>query len=83
MTLMLTSTAFSDQEDIPKKFTCEGVDISPQLEWTGVPEETKSLVLIVDDPDAPDPEAPQMVYVHWVLYNLPPESQGLPEGVSG
>lgn len=82
MTLTLTSMAFSEQEVIPKKYTCEGEDISPQLEWTGVPEEAESLVLIVDDPDAPDPEAPQMVYVHWVLYNLPPNSVGLREGIT-
>jgi Raf kinase inhibitor-like YbhB/YbcL family protein len=82
MTLTLASTAFTDQEPIPQKYTCEGEDVSPPLEWAGVPEEAQSLVLIVDDPDAPDPEAPQMVYVHWVLYNLPPDTPGLPENVT-
>jgi len=66
---------------IPAKYTCEGDDISPALDFTGVPEEAKSLVLIVDDPDAPDPEAPKMTWVHWVLYNLPPDTAGLEESV--
>lgn len=82
MTLRLTSLAFTDQQSIPRKYTCEGEDVSPPLVWAGLPAETKSLVLIVDDPDAPDPNAPKMVYVHWVLYNLPPDSRGLPENVA-
>ena len=81
MPLTLTSPAFSDREEIPKRYTCEGNDISPPLVWSGAPQETKSLVLIVDDPDAPDPAAPKMTWVHWVLYNLPPTSEGLPESV--
>ena len=64
------------------KYTCEGRDFAPPLKWSGVPEGTRSLVLIMDDPDAPDPKAPRMTYVHWVLYNLPPDSGGLPEGVT-
>ncbi len=83
MPLTLTSPAFSDREEIPKRYTCEGNDISPPLVWSGAPQETKSLVLIVDDPDAPDPAAPKMTWVHWVLYNLPPTSEGLPECVGG
>jgi Raf kinase inhibitor-like YbhB/YbcL family protein len=64
------------------QFTCEGQDLSPALSWSGVPEGTKSLALIVDDPDAPDPKAPKMVFVHWVVYNLPPDAQGLREAVT-
>ncbi len=82
MGLELSSPAFAPGGEIPTPFTCEGRDVSPQLAWTGVPDGAKSLVLIVDDPDAPDPKAPKMVYVHWVLYNLPPTAQGLAQGVS-
>jgi Raf kinase inhibitor-like YbhB/YbcL family protein len=77
----INSTAFRNGEEIPTKHTCEGQDISPALEWASVPEGTESLAVIVDDPDAPDPDAPKMVWVHWVLFNLPPDSRGLPEGV--
>ena len=79
--LKLSSPAFTDGGAIPQKYTCEGEDISPPLAWSGVPAGAKSLVLIVDDPDAPDPKAPKMTWVHWVLYNLPADSSGLPEGV--
>ncbi|HRO50389.1 MAG TPA: YbhB/YbcL family Raf kinase inhibitor-like protein [Hyphomicrobium sp.] len=82
MALTLTSTAFADGGEIPSRYTCEGDDISPPLAWSGAPDGTKSLVLIVDDPDAPDPAAPQRIWVHWVLYNLPPDSAGLPEAVA-
>ena len=82
MTLKLTSTAFSDNGAIPAKYTCEGDDISPPLAWSGAPAGTQSLVLIVDDPDAPDPAKPQRVWVHWVLYNLPPDMTGLAEAVA-
>jgi Raf kinase inhibitor-like YbhB/YbcL family protein len=82
MSLVLTAAAFAAGGAIPAVFTCEGRDISPALAWTGVPESAKSLVLIVDDPDAPDPRAPKMTYVHWVLYNIPPSAQGLPEAVA-
>jgi hypothetical protein len=82
MGLTLTSTAFVAGAEIPAPFTCEGRDISPALAWTGVPAEAKSLVLIVDDPDAPDPAAPKLTWVHWVLYNMPPTARGLPEAVS-
>lgn len=76
MTLELTCRDFKDGEMIPSKFTCEGVDVSPRLEWSGVPEGTKSLALICDDPDAP-----VGTWVHWVLYGLPADSTSLPEGV--
>lgn len=81
MSLILTSPAFRDSEEMPVKYTCEGEDISPPLAWSGLPEGTASLVLIVDDPDAPDPKAPQRTWVHWVLYNLPVATSGLDEGV--
>lgn len=80
--LSLTSDAFSDGGEIPVKYTCEGDDISPPLSWSGVPENAKSLVLIIDDPDAPDPNAPRMTWVHWVVYNLPPGTGGLKEGMT-
>lgn len=79
--LVLKSDAFEDGGEIPQKYTCEGEDISPALTWDEVPEGTQSLVLIVDDPDAPDPAAPRMVWDHWILYNLPPDITGLEEGV--
>jgi Raf kinase inhibitor-like YbhB/YbcL family protein len=82
MTLTLTSSAFSAGGSIPSVYTCDGQDLSPPLDWTGIPAGTGSLVLIMDDPDAPDPKAPQWTYVHWVLYNLPPSSRGLPEGAA-
>jgi hypothetical protein len=82
MGMSLTSPAFTPGGEIPALFTCEGQDLSPALDWTGVPEAAKSLVLIVDDPDAPDPRAPRTTWVHWVLYNLPPSARGLPEGVT-
>lgn len=78
----LTSSHFKDQGDIPKRFTCDGEDMSPALAWSDVPAGTKSLALIVDDPDAPDPANPKMTWVHWVLYNIPATAEGLPEGVA-
>ena len=77
----LTSAAFVHEGEIPRKFTCDGEDLSPPLSWAGLPAGTKSLALIVDDPDAPDPKAPKMVYVHWVLYNIPADAVGLAEAV--
>ena len=81
MSLTITSPAFSHNGEIPTRHTCDSEDISPALEWSGLPEGTKSIALIVDDPDAPDPAAPKMIWVHWVLYNIPPNATGLPEGV--
>ncbi len=77
----LRSAAFVHQGDIPRKHTCDGEDLSPPLAWSGVPAGAKSLALIVDDPDAPDPKAPKLVYVHWVLYNIPPDASGLAEAI--
>lgn len=82
MTLTITSTVFEHAGPIPAKFTCDGDDISPPLQWNGAPAGTQSLVLIVDDPDAPDPAAPQRVWVHWVLYNLPADRTGVQEGIT-
>jgi Raf kinase inhibitor-like YbhB/YbcL family protein len=82
MTLTLTSTAFTQGGNIPSRYTCQGEDIAPRMEWQGVPANAQSLVFIVDDPDAPDPKAPRMTWVHWVVYNLPPDTTGLPEAVT-
>jgi len=81
MTMTINSPAFPPNGEIPKRYTCDGEDISPALDWSGLPEGAKSMVLIVDDPDAPDPAAPKMTWVHWVLYNIPSEASGLAEGV--
>jgi len=80
MTLSLNSSVFNEGGVVPSKYTCEGDDVAPPLEWDGVPENAQSLVLIVDDPDAPDPDDPRMTWVHWVVYNLPSDVRGLPEG---
>jgi Raf kinase inhibitor-like YbhB/YbcL family protein len=80
MPLKLNSSAFADGGVIPRKYTCQGADVSPPLAWDGVPAGTRSLALIVDDPDAPDPKAPRMTWVHW--YNLPADARGLPEDAS-
>ena len=79
MALTLTSSAFQPGGTIPSKYTCEGDDISPPLAIDSVPAGAKSLALIMDDPDAPDPKAPKRVWVHWVVYNLPPDTKSLPE----
>ena len=70
------STAFEEGGMIPKPYTCDGTDISPPLAWTGIPEATKSIALICDDPDAP-----RGTWVHWVLFNLPPDTKNLPENI--
>src|SRR5215468_2898816 len=94
MAMTLNSPVFKQNGHIPSKYTCEGEDISPPLAWEGVPDDAKSLVLIIDDPDAPDPKAPKMVWVHWdapdpkapkmvwvhwVVYNIPSDTRSLPE----
>ena len=83
MPLTLTSPAFSASGTIPSKYTCDGDETSPPLEWSGVPDKAMSLALVVDDPDAPDPAAPKRRFVHWVLYNIPPDARGLSEAASG
>lgn len=82
MTMTLKSPDFTHQGEIPKQYTCDGADVSPALTWSDIPRNAKSLVLIVDDPDAPDPAAPKMTWVHWVLYNIPPTASGLPQGIT-
>ncbi|MFN3822222.1 MAG: YbhB/YbcL family Raf kinase inhibitor-like protein [bacterium] len=72
----IKSTAFKDGETIPKKFTCDGQDYSPELSWENVPAGTKSFALICEDPDAP-----RGTFIHWVLYNLPDTTRHLPEGI--
>ena len=76
MNIKLTSTAFQPDGMIPAKYTCDGANVSPPLEWSGVPEATKSLALICDDPDAPG-----KTWVHWVVFNLPASKTSLPENV--
>ncbi|MBI2896466.1 MAG: YbhB/YbcL family Raf kinase inhibitor-like protein [Deltaproteobacteria bacterium] len=80
--MKLTSTSFHHEGKIPRTHTCEGDDVSPPLDWSGLPAGTRSLALIVDDPDAPDPRAPKMTWVHWILYDIPPSATGLPKGVT-
>ena len=82
MSFKLTSTSFTDGGEMPRRLTCEGEDVSPDLSWSELPEGTRSLVLIIADPDAPDPAAPRMVWDHWLLYNLPMDSGGLPAAVA-
>lgn len=77
MSMQITSSAFSEGNPIPRKYTCDAEDASPPLAWSGVPAGTKSLALIADDPDAP-----VGTWVHWVIYNLPPTLNGLPEEVA-
>lgn len=72
--MSLSSTAFKDGQPIPTDYTCDGKNISPQLNWTGAPAETQSLALIVDDPDAPSG-----VWTHWILFNLPTDTSELAE----
>ena len=76
MSFELTSPAFAHGEPIPRKYTCDGEDVSPPLHWSAPPQGAQSLALIADDPDAP-----VGTWVHWVLYNLPAETRGLPEAV--
>lgn len=87
MPLRLNSPSFDDNGPIPELYTCDGADAPPPLEWSGAPGGTRSFALIVDDPDAPDPAAPQRTFVHWVLFDIPAGvdvlvagGDGLPEG---
>ena len=80
MALSIKSPSFPHNGMIPREHTCEGKDAAPPLEWSEASPKTRSFALIVDDPDAPDPKAPKMTYVHWVLYNIPPSAVGLPKG---
>lgn len=76
MTFQLTSSAFADGDLMPARYTCDGKDVSPPLAWHNPPEKTRSLALVCDDPDAP-----LMTWVHWVLYNIPPDEKQLPEDI--
>lgn len=78
MALRLTSNSFANGETIPRRYTCDDADVSPHLAWSELPAGVASLALIADDPDAP-----AGTWVHWVLYNLPPDLSELPEGVKG
>jgi hypothetical protein len=75
MELKVTSPAFKSGEMIPKKYTCDGEDVSPPIEWSGIPDGTNSVALICDDPDAP-----MGTWVHWFIFNMPPDTRSLPEG---
>jgi len=79
--MKISSTAFQHEATIPSRYTCDGANVSPPLAWTDVPEGTKSLALLVTDPDAPDPKAPKTTWVHWVLYDLPVDAKGLREAI--
>ena len=82
MALALESSAFTPMGEIPATYTCDGEDGAPPLRWSGAPPGTRSFVLIVDDPDAPDPAAPKRTYVHWVLYDIPADATSLAERVT-
>ena len=77
MAITVTSPAFREAESIPGKYTCDGSDVSPPLSWSGIPDNAKSIALICDDPDAP-----MGTWVHWVMFNIPVSTDGLPEGVN-
>jgi Raf kinase inhibitor-like YbhB/YbcL family protein len=82
MAMTLTSPSFEAGREIPQRHTCEGQDVSPALHWADLPAGTRSLALVVDDPDAPDPKAPKKTWVHWVVYDIPATASGLPEGAA-
>ena len=82
MAFSLRSASFEHEGPIPAKHTCQGDDTAPALTWSGAPAGTKSFALIVDDPDAPDPRAPKTTWVHWVLFNLPPTANALPDAAT-
>jgi Raf kinase inhibitor-like YbhB/YbcL family protein len=80
--MVIYSSEFLNYSQMPTRYACEGQNISPALGWTNLPRGTKSLALVLEDPDAPDPAAPSMTWVHWILYNIPPFSTGVPEGAA-
>jgi Raf kinase inhibitor-like YbhB/YbcL family protein len=82
MALLMNSPAFAHGGLIPQRYTCDGANVSPPLQWSGVPLSAKSLVLIIEDPDAPDPEAPKTTWTHWILYDIPPTVHELPEDLA-
>lgn len=80
--LTITTPAFAHEAEIPMRYTQEGENLSPELVFSGVPANARSLVLLSDDPDAPDPEAPKRIWLHWLVVNIPTETAGFAEGVS-
>ena len=82
MSFSLLSSTLTNNEPIPQRYTAQGADVSPPLFWQDPPAHTQSFVLIVDDPDAPDPAAPKMTWVHWLLYNIPPDNFELAEDIA-
>ena len=74
-TIEVSTPAFEEGASIPERYTCDGADLSPPINWEGVPEGTRSIALVVDDPDAGG-------WIHWVIYTIPPDATGLPEGMS-
>ncbi len=83
MAMTLTSPSFKEGGEIPRRHTCQGQDLSPALAWADVPAGARTLALVVDDPDAPDPAAPKTTWVHWVVFDIPASVTGLPEGAGG
>lgn len=83
MPLTLTSNAVQHGGEISRTYTCDGEDRSPPIAWSGVPAGTQSLVLVVDNPDAPDPARPRRTWVHWLVYNIPPDVVRIEEGAGG
>jgi len=81
VTMKISSSVFGHEAAIPARYTCDGANVSPPLAFGDLPEGTKSLALIVTDPDAPDPKAPKTTWVHWLLYDLPADAKGLREAV--
>lgn len=79
---VLASPAFADGGEIPRRHTCDGLNVSPPLNWSGAPAGTVSFVLILDDPDPPAPMNPRMSWTHWLVYNLPADAGGLKEDVT-
>jgi Raf kinase inhibitor-like YbhB/YbcL family protein len=77
--LSLSSPALKPDQPIPERYTCDGDDVSPPLAWSGLPAGTQSLALLIEDPDAPDPAAPQTRWVHWIVYNIPATAHALAE----
>ena len=82
MKLDLTSEAFVEGQAIPAQYTCDGANRAPALRWNNPPEGTKSLALVVDDPDAPDPAAPKQTWVHWVVFDVPATTSSLAAGAA-
>ncbi len=77
--MQISSPVFREGERIPVKYTCDGEECSPPLEFRGVPPEAKSLVLIMDDPDVPKTRRPDGLFVHWIVFNIPPQTKSIPE----